>query len=53
MDILLASVILVIVFKTTVATVITKVFGYNIRTSLIVSHPSKHWLNKLYCLDVL
>lgn len=52
-DILLASVILVIVFKTTVATVITKVFGYNIRTSLIVSHPSKHWLNKLYCLDVL
>ncbi|XP_006348050.1 K(+) efflux antiporter 5 isoform X1 [Solanum tuberosum] len=35
-DILLASVILVIVFKTTVATVITKVFGYNIRTSLIV-----------------
>ncbi|XP_049395596.1 K(+) efflux antiporter 5 [Solanum stenotomum] len=35
-DILLASVILVIVFKTTVATVITKVFGYNIRTSIIV-----------------
>lgn len=35
-DILLASVILVIVFKTTVATVITKVFGYNIKTSLIV-----------------
>ncbi|XP_009596158.1 K(+) efflux antiporter 5 [Nicotiana tabacum] len=35
-DILLASVILVIVFKTTVATMITKVFGYNIRTSVIV-----------------
>ncbi|CAN4080796.1 unnamed protein product [Withania somnifera] len=35
-DILLASVILVIVFKTTVAGMITKVFGYNIRTSVIV-----------------
>ncbi|XP_059304908.1 K(+) efflux antiporter 5 isoform X1 [Lycium barbarum] len=35
-DILLASVILVIVFKTTVAAMITKVFGYNIRTSVIV-----------------
>ena len=35
-DILLASVILVIVFKTIVATMITKVFGYNIRTSVIV-----------------
>lgn len=52
-DILLASVILVIVFKTTVATVITKVFGYNIRTSLIVSHPSKHLLDKIYCLNFL
>ncbi|PHT53012.1 K(+) efflux antiporter 5 [Capsicum baccatum] len=35
-DILLASVILVIVFKTTVAAVITRIFGYNIRTSVIV-----------------
>ncbi|KAK4363415.1 hypothetical protein RND71_018656 [Anisodus tanguticus] len=35
-DILLASVILVIVFKTTVAAMITKVFGYNIRTSVVV-----------------
>lgn len=47
-DILLASVILVIVFKTIVATMITKVFGYNIRTSVIVSHPSKHLLDKNY-----
>lgn len=50
-DILLASVILVIVFKTTVATVITKVFGYNIKTSLIVSHPSKHLLDKIFALS--
>ncbi|KAF3616656.1 K(+) efflux antiporter 5, partial [Capsicum annuum] len=35
-DILLASVILVIVFKTTVAAMITRIFGYNIRTSVIV-----------------
>ncbi|KAI5670179.1 hypothetical protein M9H77_10543 [Catharanthus roseus] len=32
-DILLASVILVIVVKTTVAAIITKIFGYNLRTS--------------------
>lgn len=37
MDILLASVILVIVVKTTVAATITKAFGYNLRTSVIVS----------------
>ena len=36
-DILLASVILVIVVKTTVATAVTKTFGYNIRTSVVVS----------------
>lgn len=36
-DILLASVILVIVIKTTVSAVITKAFGYNLKTSLIVS----------------
>ncbi|XP_071934243.1 K(+) efflux antiporter 5-like isoform X2 [Coffea arabica] len=35
-DILLASVILVIVVKTTVATAVTKTFGYNIRTSVVV-----------------
>ncbi|XP_031125009.1 K(+) efflux antiporter 5 [Ipomoea triloba] len=35
-DILLASVILVIVVKTTVTATITKAFGYNIRTSFIV-----------------
>ncbi|XP_073128772.1 K(+) efflux antiporter 5 [Henckelia pumila] len=35
-DILLASVLLVVVVKTTVATVITKAFGYSIRTSFIV-----------------
>lgn len=37
MDILLASVILVIVVKTTVAAIITKIFGYNLRTSFGVS----------------
>ncbi|KAK9103518.1 hypothetical protein Sjap_020772 [Stephania japonica] len=35
-DILLASVILVIVVKTAVITVVTKVFRYNIRTSFLV-----------------
>ncbi|KAJ4831868.1 K(+) efflux antiporter 5 [Turnera subulata] len=35
-DILLASVILVIVVKTTVAAVVTKAFGYNVRTSFHV-----------------
>ncbi|KAJ7975593.1 K(+) efflux antiporter [Quillaja saponaria] len=35
-DILLASVILVIVVKTTVAAVVTKTFGYSIRTSFVV-----------------
>lgn len=35
-DILLASVILVIVVKTAVAATVTKAFGYNIRTSFIV-----------------
>lgn len=35
-DILLASVILVIVVKTTVAAAVTKTFGYNIRTSVVV-----------------
>ena len=36
-DILLAAVILVIVVKTTVVTIVTKAFGYNIKTALIVS----------------
>uniref|UniRef100_A0A803M5E8 Cation/H+ exchanger transmembrane domain-containing protein n=1 Tax=Chenopodium quinoa TaxID=63459 RepID=A0A803M5E8_CHEQI len=35
-DILVASVILVVVFKTSVTAVITKAFGYSIRTSLLV-----------------
>ncbi|KAA8539841.1 hypothetical protein F0562_026533 [Nyssa sinensis] len=35
-DILLASVILVVVVKTTVAAIVTKVFGYSIRTSIAV-----------------
>ncbi|GMH28078.1 hypothetical protein Nepgr_029921 [Nepenthes gracilis] len=35
-DILLASVILVVVFKTSVAAVVTKAFGYSIRTSFLV-----------------
>ncbi|KAG2711168.1 hypothetical protein I3843_04G058300 [Carya illinoinensis] len=35
-DILLASVILVITVKTTVITIVTKAFGYSIRTSFIV-----------------
>ncbi|KAL6526941.1 K(+) efflux antiporter 5 [Orobanche gracilis] len=35
-DILLASVILVVVVKTTVAAVVTKAFGYSLRTSFIV-----------------
>ncbi|KAL8543871.1 hypothetical protein ACS0TY_004430 [Phlomoides rotata] len=35
-DILLASVILVVVIKTTVSAVITKAFGYSLKTSLIV-----------------
>ncbi|KAG8381447.1 hypothetical protein BUALT_Bualt06G0122900 [Buddleja alternifolia] len=35
-DILLASVILVIVVKTTVAAIVTKAFGYSLRTSFIV-----------------
>jgi len=37
MDILFASVILVLVFKTTVAAVVTKAFGYSVRTSFLVS----------------
>lgn len=41
MDILLASVILVIVVKTAVVAVVTKVFGYSIRTSFLVSCLSK------------
>ena len=36
-DILVASVILVVVFKTSVTAVVTKAFGYSIRTSLLVS----------------
>ncbi|KMS98951.1 hypothetical protein BVRB_3g067520 isoform A [Beta vulgaris subsp. vulgaris] len=35
-DILVASVILVVVFKTSVTAVVTKAFGYSIRTSLLV-----------------
>uniref|UniRef100_A0A5B7C3Y9 Putative K(+) efflux antiporter 5 n=1 Tax=Davidia involucrata TaxID=16924 RepID=A0A5B7C3Y9_DAVIN len=35
-DILLASVILVVVVKTTVAAMVTKAFGYSIRTSFVV-----------------
>ncbi|KAL1531475.1 K(+) efflux antiporter 5 [Salvia divinorum] len=35
-DILLVSVILVVVVKTTVAAVITKAFGYNLKASLVV-----------------
>ncbi|RZC57665.1 hypothetical protein C5167_004973 [Papaver somniferum] len=35
-DILLASVILVVVIKTTVVTMVTKAFGYNIKTSMLV-----------------
>ncbi|CAN6709713.1 unnamed protein product [Malus baccata var. baccata] len=35
-DILLASVILVIVVKTAVATIVTKAFGYSFRTSFVV-----------------
>ncbi|XP_015877839.1 K(+) efflux antiporter 5 [Ziziphus jujuba] len=35
-DILLASVILVIVVKTAVVTIVTRAFGYNIRTSFLV-----------------
>ena len=41
-DILLASVILVIVVKTAVVAIVTKAFGYSIRTSFIVS-----WLAQL------
>lgn len=37
MDILLASVILVVVIKTTVAAVITKAFGYGTKQSFLVS----------------
>ena len=40
-DILVASVILVVVFKTSVTAVITKAFGYSIRTSLLVSIASE------------
>ena len=36
-DILLASVILVIVVKTTVSALITKAFGYGVKTSFLVS----------------
>ena len=36
-DILLASVILVVVVKTAVVAIVTKAFGYSIRTSFIVS----------------
>lgn len=36
-DILLASVILVIVVKTAVAAAVTKAFGYSVRTSFLVS----------------
>ncbi|KAI3886060.1 hypothetical protein MKX03_003641 [Papaver bracteatum] len=35
-DILLASVILVVVIKTTVVTMVTKAFGYNMKTSMLV-----------------
>ncbi|XP_074319622.1 K(+) efflux antiporter 5 isoform X2 [Silene latifolia] len=35
-DILLASVVLVVVFKTSVAAGVTKAFGYNLRTSFLV-----------------
>lgn len=41
-DILLASVILVIIVKTAVGTIVTKLFGYSMRTSFLVS-----WLSKL------
>lgn len=37
MDILLASVILVIIVKTAVVTVVSKAFGYSVRTSFLVS----------------
>lgn len=41
-DILLASVILVIIVKTAVGAIVTKLFGYSMRTSFLVS-----WLPKL------
>lgn len=36
-DILLAAVMLVVVVKTAVATLVIKAFGYNIKTSFLVS----------------
>ena len=36
-DILLASVILVVVVKTTFAAMVTKIFGYSAKTSFLVS----------------
>ena len=39
-DILLASVILVVIVKTIVISVVVKGFGYNNKTSLLVSCPS-------------
>ena len=38
MDILLASVILVIIIKTTIVTTVVKGFGYNNKTALLVKH---------------
>lgn len=37
MDILLASVILVVVVKTAVVAIVTKAFGYSLKTAFIVS----------------
>lgn len=43
-DILLASVILVVIVKTVVATVVVKAFGYGIKTAFLVSIISETFI---------
>lgn len=51
-DILLASVILVVVVKTVVITVVVKAFGYGIRTSILVSTRLKSVVDFGYLLSI-
>jgi Kef-type K+ transport system membrane component KefB len=49
-DILLASVILVIIIKTTIVTTVVKGFGYNNKTALLVTYSDSNYLYDLSCL---
>lgn len=53
MDILLASVVLVIIIKTTIVTTVVKGFGYNSKTALLVTKLFPHFACDHVCFRVL